>query len=45
MARFFIGQLATEVGLTPKTIRYYETVGLLPPAARTESRYRLYTPE
>jgi DNA-binding transcriptional MerR regulator len=45
MRRFFIGQLATEVGLTPKTIRYYETVGLLPPPARTESRYRLYTPQ
>lgn len=43
--RYFIGQLAADTGLTPKTIRYYETLGLLPPPTRTESGYRLYTPE
>jgi MerR family copper efflux transcriptional regulator len=30
------------VGLTPRTIRYYEEVGLLEPAARSEGAYRLY---
>jgi len=45
MKRYFIGQLATEVGLTPKTIRYYEGFGLLPPPPRTQTGYRLYTPE
>lgn len=38
-----IGQLAAELGLNPKTIRYYEELGLLPPAARTLAGYRLYT--
>ena len=37
-----IGQLATETGFTPKTLRYYEDVGLLRPAKRPESGYRLY---
>lgn len=38
-----IGQLASEAGVNPKTIRYYEDVGLLPQPMRSESRYRLYT--
>ena len=37
-----IGTLATELGLNPKTIRYYEEIGLLPQPRRTESGYRLY---
>ena len=41
----FIGQVSRQVGLNPRTIRYYETLGLLPPALRSESRYRLYTPQ
>lgn len=45
MGHLFIGQVAKEVGLNPRTIRYYETLGLLPPALRSESRYRLYTPQ
>ena len=40
--RMQIGELASRVGLNPKTIRYYEAIGLLPPAARTESGYRRY---
>lgn len=43
MKRFFIGDLAKEFGLNPGTIRYYETIGILPKARRTESRYRIYT--
>jgi DNA-binding transcriptional MerR regulator len=38
-----IGQLATLVGLNPKTLRYYEQIGLLPPPQRSPSGYRLYT--
>lgn len=38
-----IGELAAEAGVNPKTIRYYEDVGLLPPPERSESGYRLYT--
>jgi len=38
-----IGVLAKKVGVNPKTIRYYEEIGLLPPAPRTKSGYRDYT--
>lgn len=37
-----IGELAARFGLNPKTIRYYEEIGLLPRADRSESGYRLY---
>ncbi|MFQ5902874.1 MAG: heavy metal-responsive transcriptional regulator [Candidatus Binatia bacterium] len=37
-----IGQVAKATGLTAKTIRYYELLGLLREAARTESGYRVY---
>lgn len=39
----FIGDLARRLGLTVKALRYYETVGILPPAGRTPSGYRVYT--
>ena len=38
-----IGQLAAELGVTSKTIRYYEAVGLLPAVRRSPSGYRQYT--
>jgi MerR family transcriptional regulator, repressor of the yfmOP operon len=37
-----IQEVATEVGLTPRSIRYYEELGLLRPAARSAGSYRLY---
>src|SRR3954469_19046890 len=37
-----IQEVAAEVGLTTRSIRYYEEVGLLKPAARSEGAYRLY---
>ena len=37
-----IGQLAGQLGLNPKTMRYYEQVGLLPKPHRTAAGYRLY---
>ncbi len=37
-----IGELATRFGLNPKTVRYYEEIGLLPRADRSETGYRLY---
>lgn len=40
-----IGEVARRIGVTTKTIRYYESIGLLPPARRTESGYRTYGPE
>lgn len=39
-----IGDLARIAGTTPRTIRYYEEVGLLPEtAARPSGRHRLYS--
>ncbi|HEV8663762.1 MAG TPA: heavy metal-responsive transcriptional regulator [Candidatus Methylomirabilis sp.] len=43
--QLFIGTLAKQAGVSPKTIRYYEAVGVLPPAQRGENRYRLYPKE
>lgn len=37
-----IHQVAAETGLTARAIRYYEEIGLLEPAARSEGAYRLY---
>ena len=39
-----IGDVAKLAGTTPRTIRYYEEIGLLPPApARVSGQHRLYT--
>jgi Cu(I)-responsive transcriptional regulator len=37
-----IGQAAEASGVTPKMIRHYESLGLLPAVARTEAGYRQY---
>jgi MerR family copper efflux transcriptional regulator len=39
---FTIGALAKAAGLSTPTIRYYEEIGLLPPANRTASGQRNY---
>jgi DNA-binding transcriptional MerR regulator len=39
---FQIGELSHRTGVSAKTIRYYEDVGLLSPARRDDNRYRLY---
>ena len=41
----FIQELAQQTGVTPKTIRYYEAIGLLPPPERAENNYRIYSQE
>ncbi len=39
-----IGKVAQETGLSVKTIRFYENIGLMPASARSPSSgYRLYT--
>jgi Cu(I)-responsive transcriptional regulator len=37
-----IGTVASATGLPAKTIRYYESIGLVGPARRTGGNYRLY---
>ncbi len=38
-----IGEAADAVGINPRTIRYYEDIGLLPDPERTAGGYRDYT--
>ena len=47
MARngFLIGEVAAKSGVSRKTLRLYETGGILPPSRRTASGYRSYGPE
>src|SRR5215204_2108941 len=37
-----IGEVARLAGVPAKTLRYYEDIGLISPAGRTGSGYRLY---
>jgi DNA-binding transcriptional MerR regulator len=38
-----IGELAERLNLNPRTLRYYESIGLLTEPARTDSGYRDYS--
>ena len=38
-----IGELAQKAGVTPRTIRYYENLGLLKPSEREGRGFRYYT--
>jgi len=42
---FQIGEAADRVGLSLRTIRYYEEIGLVVPSGRTEGGFRLYRHE
>jgi len=37
-----IGTVAEKSGISPKAIRYYESVGLIQAASRSQSGYRIY---
>jgi DNA-binding transcriptional MerR regulator len=40
-----IGEVARRVGLSLRTVRYYEEAGLIAPETRTDGGFRLYTEE
>jgi DNA-binding transcriptional MerR regulator len=40
---YHIGEVADRVGLSLRTVRYYEEMGLLSPEGRTDGGFRLYT--
>ena len=40
-----IGEVAELVGTTPRTIRYYEEIGLLAGGERPQGKHRFYTEE
>ncbi|WP_411374068.1 MerR family transcriptional regulator [Arthrobacter sp. MPF02] len=40
-----IGELAERTGLSLRTIRHYDEVGLLPARARTDGGFRVYSEE
>lgn len=40
-----ISQVAQETGLSVKSIRHYESIGLISPPPREENDYRFYTTE
>ncbi len=40
-----IGDLAKRAGVTPRTVRYYEGLGLIPPGAREGNGHHHYTGE
>jgi Cu(I)-responsive transcriptional regulator len=44
MKHLNIGEAAAAAGVTPKMIRHYESLGMIPEVQRTEAGYRLYSP-
>ncbi len=40
-----IGRLAEMAGVTTRTLRHYDRIGLLRPTGRTDTGYRQYTPD
>ncbi|GIG88513.1 helix-turn-helix domain-containing protein [Plantactinospora endophytica] len=40
-----IGEVAAQAGVSPRTVDFYTSLGLITPAARTGGNYRLYSPE
>jgi DNA-binding transcriptional MerR regulator len=45
MSTYTIGETADRSGFSPSALRYYEGIGLVEPATRTDAGYRLYDDE
>ncbi|MBO7742657.1 MerR family transcriptional regulator [Paenibacillus sp. MWE-103] len=44
-ARLTMEEVTERLGITSRTLHYYEEIGLLPDVARTEGRHRVYDEE
>lgn len=44
-AELKVGELAERIGLTVRTLHWYDEIGLLPPARRTRAGHRIYGPD
>ncbi|HBC91606.1 MAG TPA: MerR family transcriptional regulator, partial [Pelotomaculum sp.] len=42
---YTVKQIAQLAGVTLRTLRYYDKIGLLTPSTRTEAGYRIYSLE
>ena len=42
---YTVNQVAQLAGVTLRTLRYYDKIGLLTPSTRTQAGYRIYSPE
>ncbi|MFC6354490.1 MerR family transcriptional regulator [Rothia nasimurium] len=42
---YTVGEVAQALGVTVRTLHHWESLGLIAPAERTWSNYRLYTPD
>ena len=42
-ARFRIGEVAKQAGVSPRTLRYYQELGMLDPAGRSPGGSRRYS--
>src|SRR5438445_8516219 len=42
MSTYTVGEVADRSGFSTSSLRYYEGIGLVAPATRTESGYRVY---
>ncbi|TYP74773.1 MerR family transcriptional regulator [Paenibacillus methanolicus] len=40
--KYTVEEVTQQLGITARTLHYYEEVGLLPDVSRTEGRHRLY---
>lgn len=45
MTHMNIGEAAAAAGVTPKMVRHYESLGMIPDVQRTDAGYRLYSPK
>ncbi len=43
MKTFKIGEISKKAGVSQRTVRYYEEIGLIKPSGRTEGSFRLFT--